>query len=128
MFHTKGPKQMENLVFTQLSIPEVKQLFREELENFFAEKRINEPKSESDEIGGIDLAIELTGLAKPTIYGLVSDSKIPVMKRGKKLYFSRREILDWLKQGRRKTQSEIQAEAIEFATKRKSGISASPRK
>lgn len=39
---------MENLVFTQLSILEVKQLFREELESFFAEKLIGEPKSEAD--------------------------------------------------------------------------------
>ena len=68
---------MENLVFTQLSIPEVRQLFRQELESFFAEYALNTSLPESDQIGGIDLAQEITGLAKPTIYGLVGQSKIP---------------------------------------------------
>ncbi len=101
---------MENLVFTQLSIPEVQQLFRKELENFFAEKILNQ-KADADEIGGIDLAIKITGKAKPTIYSLVHSRKIPHSKQGKQLYFSRKELLDWLKAGKRKTQSELALEA-----------------
>ncbi len=119
---------MQNLVFTQLSIPEVRQLFRDELENFFVEKRIGEPKIKADEIGGIDLAIELTGLAKPTIYGLVSERKIPHSKQGKRLYFSRQELTDWLKQGKRKTQAEIKLEAFEFVANKKGDALTSPRK
>lgn len=113
---------MENLVFTQLSILEVRQLFREELEGFFAEKRLNENNTEKDEIGGIDLAIEITGLAKPTIYGLCSERKIPHSKRGKKLYFSRQELTEWLKQGKHKTQGEIAFEAETFGQKEKEAI------
>ena len=113
---------MENLVFTQLSIPEVRQLFREELENYFAENRTGETITKTDEIGGIDLAIEITGLAKPTIYGLVSERKIPHSKQGKRLYFSRQELLEWLKQGKRKTQTEIKIEAENFGQKEKEVI------
>src|SRR5205085_11600024 len=101
---------MENLVFTQLSIPEVRQLLREELEAFFAQHPLIENFDE-DEIGGIELAEKITGLKVPTIYGLVADSKIPHMKRGKKLYFSKNELLGWIRQGRRKTQEEIESEA-----------------
>ncbi|AKD58276.1 hypothetical protein SD10_01595 [Spirosoma radiotolerans] len=36
---------MENLVFTQLSIPEVRQLFRQELEQFFKALPCAPPKS-----------------------------------------------------------------------------------
>ena len=81
-----------------------------------------EEKEREDEIGGIELAIELTGLAKPTIYGLVSERKIPYSKRGKKLYFSRKELLIWLTNGKRKTHDEIAAEAVNFDVKRKEAI------
>lgn len=113
---------MENLVFTQLSIPEVRQLFREELEHYFAENKTGETVAETDEIGGIDLAIKITGLAKPTIYALVSERKIPHSKQGKRLYFSRQELLEWLKQGKRKTQAEIKIEAENFGQKEKETI------
>ncbi len=115
---------MQNLVFTQLSISEVKQLFRDELENFFAEKQFANEKGKNEEIGGIDLAIEITGLAKPTIYGLVSERKIPHSKQGKRLYFSRQELLDWLKQGKRKTNAEIKIEAENYGQKEKEAFQA----
>jgi excisionase family DNA binding protein len=113
---------MENLVFTQLSITEIRQLFREEMADFFAGNKLNENKSDADEIGGIDLAIEITGLAKPTIYGLVSERKIPHSKQGKRLYFSRQELTEWLKQGKRKTQAEIKIEAENYGQKQKETI------
>lgn len=119
---------MQNLVFTQLSIPEVRQIFRDELENFFAEKQIGTKQTETDEVSGINLAIELTGLAKPTIYGLVSERKIPHSKQGKRLYFSRQELTDWLKQGKRKTQAEIKLEAFEFVANKKGDALTSPQK
>lgn len=106
---------MENLVFTQLSISEIRQLLRQELEACFAEHFPEATvQSKSDEIGGISLALEITGLAKPTIYGLVAQSKIPCMKRGKKLYFSRQELTEWIKQGKRKTTADIEAEADRY--------------
>src|SRR4051794_4464648 len=111
---------MENLVFTQLSISEVRQLFRQELEFFFSEHALTSSQAEFDEIGGIALAQKITGLARPTIYGLVAQSKIPSMKRGKKLYFSRQELTDWIKQGRRKTVADIEVEADSYlSAKRK---------
>lgn len=75
-------------------------IIRDEIRNYF------EKKDQENEIGGIDLAIELTGLAKPTIYGLASKRKIPHSKRGKKLYFSRKELLDWLTKDNRKSKGD----------------------
>ena len=66
--------------------------------------------------------MEITKLAKPTIYGLVSKSKIPHSKPGKKLYFSRKKLLKWLTNGKRKTQDEIAEEAVNFEVKRKEAI------
>ncbi|HWW41415.1 helix-turn-helix domain-containing protein [Pedobacter sp.] len=66
-------------------------------------KLLNSNNEDVEEIGGIQLAEKVTGLAKPTIYALVSQSKMPVMKKAKKLYFSKKELIDWIKSGRRKT-------------------------
>lgn len=102
---------MQNLVLTQLSVPEVQQLFRGVIEDYFKDNPI-QPKTETDEIGGIDLAVKITGLAKPTIYSLVSQRLIPFSKpSGKKLYFRRSELQKWIQDGKRKTTAEIESEA-----------------
>jgi len=43
----------------------------------------------------------------PTIYSKVAKRELPVLKRGKRLYFSDSELSEYLKGGRRKTQEEI---------------------
>lgn len=48
--------------------------------------------------------------AKPTIYGLVSNRKIPFHKRGKRLIFSKKSIDEWIAAGRHKTIDEIRNE------------------
>lgn len=55
---------------------------------------------------------ELLHLSVSTIYGKVSRREIPFMKRGKRLYFSKSELLEYLKEGRRKTISEIEKDSI----------------
>ena len=119
---------MQNLLLTQISDVEIRQLLREELENFFAEKQFADEKGKNEEIGGIDLAIEITGLAKPTIYSLCSERKIPHSKQGKRLYFSRQELTDWLKQGKRKTNAEIAIEAANYGQKEKEAFQATNQK
>ncbi|MDR1756998.1 MAG: helix-turn-helix domain-containing protein [Culturomica sp.] len=54
--------------------------------------------------------------AKPTVYAWVGQRLIPYHKKGKKLMFLKSEIDNWLKEGRRKTAAEIQAEAENFIT------------
>lgn len=58
------------------------------------------------EVFGINEASELLGIAKPTIYTKTSKGEIPHYKKGKKLYFKRSELLDWLEDGKRKTLNE----------------------
>ena len=108
-----------DITVTNLTIDDISKAIRNELRNYFEEQ---EEKEREDEIGGIELAIEVSGLAKPTIYGLVSRREIPHSKRGKKLYFSRRELKEWLTTGKRKTQDEIAEDAANFDLKRKEAI------
>jgi len=52
--------------------------------------------------------------AKPTVYAGIGQRSIPYHKKGKKLMFLKSEIDNWLKEGRRKTAAEIQAEAEQY--------------
>jgi excisionase family DNA binding protein len=112
---------MENLVFTQLTIPEVRQLFRQELETYFSTKTHNPTQQATDQLLTIAQVAEFLSLSVPTVYGLVSRSVIPCMKKGKRLYFSKDEISDWIKTGKKKTISELSAEADTYLLGQKKG-------
>lgn len=63
---------------------------------------------------GIEETSRLIGKAKPTIYALVRQRKIPCYKYGKKLYFFEEELLEWIFKGKKKTIQEIESEALKF--------------
>lgn len=108
---------METLTIQQLTQTDIRTAIRAELEDFFAKNSMGASDSDADDIGGMELALELTGLAKPTIYSLCSRREIPHSKTRKRLYFSRKELIDWISNGKRKTQAEIATEAHQFNKK-----------
>ena len=61
---------------------------------------------------------------KATIYGYTSQGIIPSHKKGRELFFLKSEIDAWLKEGRRKTSREIEAEAEVHLHKLKGGTDA----
>jgi excisionase family DNA binding protein len=65
----------------------------------------------------IQQASEFLNLSVPTIYSKVSKGELPVMKQGKRLYFSSIELMQFIKNGRKKTNSEIEAEAVKYLKK-----------
>lgn len=69
---------------------------------------------QSDQLLTVKQAAEFLSLAVPTIYSMVSRQELPVMKRSKRLYFSRDELMDYLKEGRKKPISEIKSEADQY--------------
>ena len=71
----------------------------------------NTPEPEEDKLLTIREAAEIIHLTVPTVYGLVQRSEVPVCKRGKRLYFSKQELVAWILSGRKKTISEIKADA-----------------
>ncbi len=62
---------------------------------------------QEDEIGGVELAERVTKLKKSTIYYLTHKRQIPYFKKGRKLYFSRNDLEDWIKEDGVKTEKEI---------------------
>ena len=66
----------------------------------------------ADEIGGLDLAVEITGLARRTIYKLTHRREIPHRRVGGRLYFRRSELEQWIDAGRRRTVAEVAGERM----------------
>jgi len=73
---------------------------------------------ESEQLLTIQQAGELLNLSVPTLYGYTQRAEIPVCKRGKRLYFSKQNLLEWIKQGRKKTVEELSNEAETILKKR----------
>jgi excisionase family DNA binding protein len=110
---------MENVVFTQLSIPEIRQMFRQELETYFAtQKQGNTNQPEPEQLLTVQQAAELLNLSVPTLYGYTQRAEIPVCKRGKRLYFSKQSLFEWIKDGRKKTLAETASEAETYLKKK----------
>lgn len=78
--------------------------------------------TKTDELLTIGQAAELLSLTTPTLYGLVHKHAIPYSKipKSKRLYFSKSELLDWIKSGRRKTIAESMENPESHLRKRKS--------
>jgi len=70
----------------------------------------------------IQEAADFLSLTVQTIYSKVSKGELPVMKRSKRLYFSRIELLDYLKEGRKKSNAEIEQEAKAYLLNNKKGL------
>lgn len=73
---------------------------------------------EADKPLTIEQAAEFLHLKNPTIYGLVHHRKIPFSKKGKVLYFSKKELQSWIDSGRHKTTAEIEQEVINNLSQR----------
>ncbi len=74
---------------------------------------------EEDILLTVPQAAEFLTLSVPTVYGLISKGAIPCMKRSKRVYFSKFELINYLKQGKKKTVLEIEAETDAFLIAKK---------
>lgn len=83
----------------------------------------NNPNTEQPEqLLTIQEAAQFLNLTVPTIYGKVSKGELPVMKRSKRLYFSRTELMEYLKEGRKKPNAEIEQEAETYLSNNKKAL------
>ena len=81
-----------------------------------------EPIEQPEQLLTVQEAAQFLNLTVPTIYSKVSKGELPVMKRSKRLYFSRTELLDYLKDGRKKSNAEIEQEAKAYLLNNKKGL------
>ena len=77
-----------------------------------------QPNPEKDELLTVQEAAKFLHLSVPTIYCLISKSAIPSMKRSKRCYFLKADLIEYLKKGTKKTDAEIVLEATNNLKKR----------
>lgn len=72
------------------------------------------PKSSysDDKPLSIEEAAAFLQMPKSSIYQLTSTRQIPFSKVGKPLFFFRKDLLEWLESGKKKTKKEIEAEGF----------------
>lgn len=75
-----------------------------------------QPQETVDQFLTVDETAEFLNLSVPTIYSKVSRRELPYMKRGKRLYFARKDLETYLQGGRVKTVREIEEEADQYLT------------
>lgn len=85
-------------------------------------KVINENRNQQNDSNYNDIltlseACEYLNLAKQTLYGFTSKNDIPFIKRGKKLYFKKSELENWLMAGKQLTKDEIIEQGFEGLAK-----------
>lgn len=68
------------------------------------------PQEPADQLMTVDQAAEFLTLAKPTIYAMISRGELPNLKRGKRVYFQKSDLLSYLLAGKRKTYKQIRSE------------------
>ena len=90
----------------------------ERIENLLKQK--NELANESDKLFTVKETAEFLNLAVPTIYGLIHKMEIPYSKQGKRLYFLKSDLFEWIKSGRRKTMAEIKIDADSYILRSRS--------
>ncbi len=101
---------------TQQDVAEVKKDLKE-LKAFLL--IMAESQIQADDPKPIEEIEKLTGYTKNTIYGYCRENKIPHHKKNGRLFFFKSEIINWIKEGKRKTIQEVEEDADLILSKKK---------
>jgi excisionase family DNA binding protein len=71
-------------------------------------------QEDKDEILNATQAAKLLNIAKPTLYSKTSKQEIPFFKRGKKLLFRKSELIQWIENGKHRSQAELDQVANDY--------------
>jgi Helix-turn-helix domain len=113
-------KEMQAVTITQITPPELEALIENSIKKFFPVQPQSKPIETKNWFNLTELCDYLPDKpAKATVYGWVHANLIPCHKGQKKLRFQKSEIDNWLKAGRKKTLTEIDAETDAFLSNNK---------
>jgi len=77
--------------------------------------------SPEDDITNVKGAAKILDSTSGTIYNLVHERRIPYHKQGKKLYFFKSELLEWIKNGNHKTREQLAESVNQTLSEQKKG-------
>jgi len=77
--------------------------------------------AKTEELLTVQEAANFLCLTVPTVYSKVSKGELPVMKRSKRLYFSSIQLMEYIKEGAKKSNAEVDAEGEAYMLSNKKG-------
>jgi excisionase family DNA binding protein len=111
--HYKDFSFMTHSFLLSLNEEEFKAFLREALTEILREVKTKTDSNLPDILNVSEAAVFLK-LQISTLYEKTATRLIPHFKRGNRLYFLRKDLEEWLHEGRVKTQRELQGEASTF--------------
>ena len=93
------------------------------LKNLLRKQQENNSKQEPEEqFLNVQQTAKFLGLTSATIYSKVSRNEIPKLKKNGRLYFSKLELIEYLKEGKVNHQASISDEVDELLSNNKKGL------
>ena len=114
---------MDKTVFISLPIEDLQTVIIDCVNSCLKNNTQEQPPTEQPEqLLTVQEAAQFLNLTVSTIYSKVSKGELPVMKRSKRLYFSSTELMQYLKEGRKKSNAEIEQEAEAYLSNNKKAL------
>ena len=112
---------MNDVLLSPIRLNELETLIQNSVERAISalKYKITDTTEQAEQNFTVSQAADYLNLAVPTIYSMVSRGELPYMKRSKRLYFSRLELSNYLKEGRKKTVAETVSDARQYLVTKK---------
>lgn len=112
---------MKNILLTPIRLDELENLIENSVTKALRKNAITNTRNQSDtnQLFNVKEAAKFLNLSVQTIYLMVSRGDIPVNKKNHRLYFLKSELTDWIKQGRKLTNDEIEKESVNYLKTKK---------
>lgn len=115
---------MNDVLLTPIRLNELEILIQNSVQKAIAivqNKEKSSVRDSEDNFLTVQETAKFLSLSVATIYSKCSRGELTYFKQGKRLYFSQKGLSEYLKQGRVKSNDELQAEAALYTLKKKGG-------
>lgn len=107
--------EKENMKYSFDHIPNILKRIENRLDKIeeILLERIQNEHTDIEFIGAME-ACKILKITLPTLYSKVSLREVPFYKKGNRLHFSKAELLEWIQEGKKSSQAEINEKGQEF--------------
>ena len=110
---------MNDVISIQINTSElIEQIAQRTAEIISSKKNDNSTTEAKESFLSVEEAASFLKISIHTIYSKVSRKEIPSMKRNGRLYFSSKDLTEYLKSGRKLTNDEVDAAADKYLAKK----------
>jgi excisionase family DNA binding protein len=97
---------MTKNIIVQFSEIEFREIVKSCVSEGLKENLLTKP-DESNKLFNVKETASFLNLAVQTVYGFTSNRNIPFIKKGKKLYFKKSDLLNWINEGKKESIQEL---------------------